>query len=459
MTTSATTSTTPDTPTTHTAPLAVRGPLVRFRADPFRTGNAAALEHEPDGLLICADGRITAAGPYAALRDRLPAGTEPVHYPGHLITAGFVDAHTHYVQMEAVAAFGAELPDWLDHTYVAEERFADGAHARRVAASFCDELLRNGTTTALAFAAVYPDSADALFEEATRRGMRIAAGKVLMDRNAPDALLDTAQRAYDESAALIQRWHGTGRNLYAITPRFAPASTPDQLEAARALHAAHPTTLVHTHIAEHPDEIPWVRSLFPDRDGYLDVYDHYGLLGPRTVLAHGIHLTAAERDRCARTGTAVAHCPSSNLYLGSGLFPLREAKEGDHPLTVALGTDIGAGTSFALLQTMRDAHRVAKLRGYALDAVKAFYLATRGGAEALGLAGTIGSLTPGQEADFTVLDPRATPLLADRTSRAEDIEDLLFALCILGDDRTVRATYTAGRRAYDRDAATPFGAG
>ncbi len=438
------------------APTAVRGPLIRFRADPFRTGNTDALVHEADGLLICEGGRITAAGPYAALRDRLPPGTEPVHYSGHLITPGFIDAHTHYVQKEAIAAFGAQLPDWLDRTYVTEERFADGAHARRVASSFCDELLRNGTTTALVFASVHADSADALFEEATRRGMRIAAGKVWMDRNAPDTLLDTAQRAYDESSSLIQRWHGTGRNLYAITPRFAPTSTPDQLEAAGALRAAHPTTLVHTHISEHRDEIPWVSSLFPDRDGYLDVYDHYGLLGPRTVLAHGIHLTPAERDHCARSGTAVAHCPSSNLYLGSGLFPLREAKEGDHPLTVALGTDIGAGTSFALLQTMRDAHQVAKLRDHTLDAVKSFYLATRGGAEALGLADAIGSLTPGQEADFTVLDPQATPLLADRTTQADTIEDLLFALTILGDDRAVRATYTAGRLAYDRDAETPF---
>ncbi|MFI0259021.1 guanine deaminase [Streptomyces sp. NPDC017056] len=438
---------------------AVRGPLVRFRADPFRTGNASALAHDPDGLLICEGGRVTAAGAYAALRDRLPAGIEPVHYPGHLVTAGFVDTHTHYVQKEAVATFGNQLPDWLDHTFTVEQRFADDGHARRVASSFCDELLRNGTTTALAFASVHPGSADALFEEATRRDLRIAAGKVLMDRNAPDGLLDTAQRGYEESLALIERWHGTGRNLYAVTPRFAPTSTPEQLEAAHALHAAHPTTLVHTHVSEHRDETPWVRSLFPDRDGYLDVYDHYGLLGPRTVLAHGIHLTPAERDRCARTGTAVAHCPSSNLFLGSGLFPLREAKEGDHPLTVGLGTDIGAGTSFALLRTMHDAHKAAKLRGHPLDAVKACYLATRGGAEAMGLGDTIGSLTPGQEADFTVLDPRATPLLADRAARAEDVEDLLFALLVLGDDRAVRATYTAGRLAYDRDAATPFATG
>ncbi|MFI2238061.1 guanine deaminase [Streptomyces chrestomyceticus] len=459
MTTSPPTPTPTPTPTpippTRPTPLsAVRGPLVRFRADPFRTGTAEALVHDPDGLLICEAGRITAAGPYAALRDRLPPGTEPVHYPGHLITAGFVDAHTHYAQLEAVARFGAQLPDWLGHTYDTEKRFADGTHARRVASAFCDELLRNGTTTALAFASVHPGSADALFEEATRRDLRIAAGKVLMDRNAPDSLLDTAQRAYDESLDLIQRWHGKGRNLYAVTPRFAPTSTPAQLEAARALRAARPDTLLHTHISEHRDEIPWVRSLFPDRDGYLDVYDHYGLLGPRTVLAHGIHLTPSERDHCARTGTAVAHCPSSNLFLGSGLFPLREAKEGDHPLTVALGTDIGAGTSFSLLQTMRDAHQVAKLRDHALDAVRAFYLATRGGAEALGLADTIGSLTPGQEADFAVLDPRATPLLADRTARAETIEDLLFALAVLGDDRAVRATYTGGRPAHERDAAT-----
>lgn len=431
---------------------AVRGRLVRFREDPFRAGRAA-LVHEPDGLLVCADGRITAAGDHAALRDRLPEGVTPTHYPDHVITAGFVDTHTHYAQTAVTAAFGADLPAWLERAaFPEEERFADAAYAREVAAAFCDELLRNGTTTALAFATVHPQSVDALFEEAQERGLRLAAGKVLMDRNSPAPLRDTARRGYDESKALIDRWHGRGRLTYAVTPRFAPSSTPDQLAAAGALWREHPGTLLHTHVAETADETSWVRSLFPERDGYLDVYGHHGLLGPGAVLAHGVHLTPGELERCAASGTALSHCPGSNLLLGSGLFPLRDAKDGRHPVTVGLGTDIGAGPGFSMLSAMLGAYQAAGLRGRPVDAVEALYLATRGGAEAMGLAGTVGSLAPGHEADFVVLDPRATPLLARRAARAGDIEELLFVLAALGDDRAVRATYVAGRLAHDRGA-------
>ncbi|GGZ95838.1 guanine deaminase [Streptomyces subrutilus] len=433
---------------------AVRGPLVWFRGDPFLAGREETFVHESDGLLICQDGLITAAGDHAALRHLIPPGTEVVHYPDHVITAGFVDTHVHYVQTGIIAAFGSQLIDWLNHyTFVEEQRFSDAAYARTVASSFCDELLRNGTTTALTFCAVYPDSVDALFEEATRRDMRMAGGKVLMDRNAPEPLLDTARSGYDDSKALLERWHGKGRNLYAITPRFAPTSTPEQLEAAGALWREHPDALVHTHVSENTGEISWVRSLFPDRAGYLDVYDHYGLLGHRAVLAHGVHLTRRERDRCAETGTAISHCPTSNLFLGSGLFHVHDAKDGRHPIHVGLGTDIGAGTSFSLLATMNEAYKVAELCNYPLDSVKAFFLATLGGARALGIDHQVGSLEAGHEADFVVLDPRATPLLAQRTSRVGDIEELLFVLAVMGDDRTVRATYVNGALAHDRDAA------
>jgi guanine deaminase len=433
--------------------LAVRGPLIRYLGDPFRAGRDEAFGYEHDGLLLCEGGRITAVGDHATVRHRLPAGVEPVHYRDHVISAGFVDTHTHYVQTDTIASFGAELIDWLDrYIYPEEQRFRDGSFARRHASFFCDELLRNGTTTALTFAATFPGTADALFEAASERSMRLATGKVLMDRNAPDGLLDTAQRGYDESAALIRRWHGKGRNLYAITPRFAPTSTPQQLTAAGTLWKEHPGALMHTHVSEHADEIPWVTSLFPDRDGYLDVYDHYGLLGPGAVLAHGVHLTGTERDHCADTGTALAHCPSSNLFLGSGLFDMREAKCGPRPLKLGLGTDVGAGTSFSLLGTINQAYKVAKNAGYPLDAIRAFYLATRGGAQAMGLEDVIGSLQPGHEADFVALDPKATPLLAQRASRAESIEELLFVLATLGDDRAVKATYVAGTLAHHRDA-------
>lgn len=436
---------------------AVRGSLLQFRDDPFRTAPADAFTYVPDGLVICEGGRITAAGPYRTLRGRLPAGVRPDHYPGHLVCPGFVDAHTHYVQAEAVATHTARVSDWFARIFAEEQRFDDSALARRVAAAFLDELLRNGTTTALVFAGVQPCSADAFFEEASRRGMRVAAGKVWMDRNAPGGLLDTAERGYAESAALIARWHGRGRSLYAVTPRYAPSSTPEQLAAAGALWREHPGTLLHTHVSERPEELPWVRSLFPERAGYLDVYDHHGLLGPGAVLAHGVHLTAAERERCARTGTALAHCPTSNLFLGSGIFPLTAAKEdtgpGVAPVKVGLGTDIGAGTSFSPLRTMGEAYKVARLCGRPIDPVQAFHLATRGGAEAMGLDGTIGSLQPGEEADFAVLDPAGTPVLARRTARAESPEELLSALALLGGARAVRATYVAGRLAHDRDTA------
>ncbi|GAA3121520.1 hypothetical protein GCM10020254_80960 [Streptomyces goshikiensis] len=253
---------------------------------------------------------------------------------------------------------------------------------------------------------------------------------------------------------LLERWHGRGRNLYAITPRFAPTSTPVQLEAAGALRREHPEALMHTHVSENTGEISWVRSLFPERRGYLDVYDHYGLLGPGTVLAHGVHLTGYERRRCAETGTAVSHCPTSNLFLGSGLFRVHDAKDPKRPMHVGLGTDIGAGTSFSLLATMNEAYKVAELSNYPLDSIKAFYLATLGSAQAMGIADKIGSLQPGREADFVVLDPKATPLLAQRTARVNDIEELLFVLAVMGDDRTVRTTYVAGSLAHDRDATT-----
>ncbi|WP_106960138.1 guanine deaminase [Streptomyces microflavus] len=434
---------------------AVRGPLIWFRDDPFLVGRDDAFVHESDGLLICEDGTITAAGDYHALRDRLPEGVEPVHYPDHVITAGFIDTHTHYVQTGIIAAFGSQLIDWLNrYTFVEEQRFSDADYARQVASSFCDELLRNGTTTALTFCAVYPQSVDALFEEASRRSMRIAAGKVLMDRNAPDALLDTPRSGYEDSKALLERWHGKGRNLYAITPRFAPTSTPEQLEAAGTLWREHPEALVHTHVSENTGEISWVRSLFPKQQGYLDVYDHFGLLGRGAVLAHGVHLTGRERDRCAETGTAVSHCPTSNLFLGSGLFHVHDAKDPKRPMYVGLGTDIGAGTSFSLLATMNEAYKVAELSNYPLDSVKAFFLATLGSAQAMGIDDKVGTLEPGHEADFVVLDPKATPLLAQRTARVSDIEELLFVLAVMGDDRAVRATYVNGVLAHDRDHAS-----
>jgi guanine deaminase len=430
---------------------ALRGTLVFCRDDPFLTDPGTAFVCEPDGLVICRDGLIEAVGPYAALKAALPSNATLADHLGCLIAPGFIDTHIHYVQAGIIGAQGRKLLDWLNtYTYVAEQAFADEAVARDTARVFCDELLRNGTTTALVFCSVHAGSVDALFEQAQARNLRLIAGKVLMDRNAPAALLDTAQSGYDQSKALIAKWHGRGRALYAITPRFAGSSTPEQLEMAGVLWREHRDVLMQTHIAETLDEVAWMKELYPDRRDYLDVYAHYGLIGRRAVLAHGVHLDESEFERCHASHTALAHCPTSNLFLGSGLFRLRDARDLRRPVHVGLGTDIGAGTSFSLLATMGEAYKVAQLQSRPIDAVEAFYLATLGGARALALDDRIGTLAPGREADIVVLDPNATPLLAFRNRRSRSVAETLAVLATLGDDRAVRATYVAGELAHAR---------
>ena len=435
---------------------ALRGTLTYCLDDPVLGDPAKAFVHEPDGLIICRDGLIESVGPYATLKADLPVGVAIADYSGSLIAPGFIDTHIHYVQTGIIGAQGKQLLDWLsDYTFIAEQAFADEAVARDTARVFCDELVRNGTTTALVFCSVHAGSVDALFEEAERRNLRIIAGKVLMDREAPPALMDTARSGYDQSKALIAKWHGRGRALYAITPRFAVTSTPEQLELAGSLWREHPEVFVQTHIAENRAEIARVAELFPERRDYLDVYDHYGLTGRRAVLAHGVHFGESEFARCHEIGTAVSHCPTSNTFLGSGLFAMREARDPRRPVHVGLGTDIGGGTSFSLLTTMGEAYKVAQLRGGPIDAVEAFYLATLGGARALALDDRLGTLAPGYEADMIVLDPQATPLMAFRNARARSIEETLAVLATIGDDRAVRATYVAGRLAHARAVVDP----
>src|SRR5436305_6255673 len=372
---------------------ALRGTVVTCRDDPFLTDPAKAFAVERDGIVLCRDGMIEDVGPAADLMTSIPAGVQVIDYSGCLIAPGFIDTHVHYVQTEIIASYGAQLLDWLDrYAFPAELAFADPVHAAAMARVFCDELLRNGTTTALVLCAVHPQSVDALFAEAERRGMRIAAGKVLMDRNAPARLRDTAQQGYDDSKALIARWHGRGRALYAITPRFAGTSTAAQLDAAGTLWREHPDVFVHTHIAENRREVEWTAELFPERKNYLDIYDHHGLIGRRAVLAHGVHLSEDELCRCHESGTALAHCPTSNLFLGSGLFSVSAAKNPRRPVHVGIGTDIGGGTSFSLLATMGAAYQVAQLGGRSVSAGEALYLATLGGARALALDDRFGMI-------------------------------------------------------------------
>ncbi|WP_299134836.1 guanine deaminase [uncultured Amaricoccus sp.] len=437
---------------------ALRGRAISFSGNPFERPPAECLVHHEDALILVEDGRITAFGPYADLAATLPPGVEPVHYPDAILTAGFIDTHVHYPQLEMIGAYGAQLLEWLEtYTFVTEQRFADRAHADRVAGHFLRELLRAGTTTAMVYCTVHPQSVEAFFAESERFNTRMIAGKVLMDRHAPPALLDTAQRGYDESKALIARWHGRGRQHYCVTPRFAPTSTEAQLDAAGALLREHDAVFMQTHLCENLAEVAWVRELFPERSSYLDTYDHAGLVGQRSMFGHAIHMHEADFHRCHEAGAALAFCPTSNLFLGSGLFQLFDAMDPARPVRVGLGTDVGGGTSLSQLQSLNEAYKVVAMSGRKLDAVRAFYLATLGGARALYLDDRLGRLAPGYDADIAVLDPKGTPLLDFRTRHCDTLEELLFVLMTLGDDRAVRATYVAGECVYDRSrAGDPF---
>jgi guanine deaminase len=383
----------------------------------------------------------------------MPRDVPVTHYANALITAGFIDTHVHYPQLPIIGAGGKPLLDWLSgYTFAAEERFADGDYARSVARTYLRENLRNGITSASVFCTVHAVSAEMLFEEASALDLRLIAGKVLMDRNAPARLLDTAQRGYDESKALIERWHGKGRLGYAVTPRFAATSTPAQLDAAGALRREHPGVHVQSHLSENEAEIALVAALFPQASSYLDVYARHGLTGKRSIYGHGVHLGEDDFVQLHDTDTALAHCPTSNNFLGSGLFTLGVAVKRERPVRVGLATDLGGGTSFSILRTMQAAYEVAQLSGMSLSPSCALYLATRGAARALDLDDRIGSVAPGMEADLVVLDLASTPLVAMRMEYVNDVDEMLGVQMALGDDRAVRATYVAGRRAYDRDA-------
>ncbi len=434
---------------------AIRGALVTFSGDPFVDGVEAARHYESDAIVAMANGRITDCGPARDVMDRLAQGTPVTAYPNALITAGFIDAHVHYPQVPVIGAGGRSLLDWLaDYTFPMERRFADADHARKVAKVYLAENLRHGITTAAVFGTVHPASVDVLFEEAQALRLRMIAGKVLMDRNAPDYLLDTAQRGYDESKTLLERWHGKDRLGYAITPRFAVTSSPAQLEAAGALRREHPDAFVQSHLAENTAEVAWVRELFPVQKSYVDVYAHFGLTGPRTIYGHGIHLDESDFRFLHETGTAIAHCPTSNNFLGSGRFDLKTARRTERPVPVALATDLGGGTSFSMLRTMQAAYEVAQMSGYALPPSCALYLATRGAARALDLDDCIGNIAPGMDADVTVIDLNSTPLIDFRMRDARDFDETLAIQMALGDDRAIRATYVAGHLAYERHQAS-----
>ena len=434
--------------------LALRGPCYTLVADPFLNPAAECAVYHADGCILIRDGIISEIGDYASLRDRLPDGIAPRHYPDAILMPGFVDAHIHYPQVEIIGSYGAQLLEWLNkYTFPAEARFVDGDHARRIADVFIGELLRNGTTAASVFCTSAPGSVDAIFEAAQRVNMLLLAGKMMMDSHAPANLVDSAQSSYDESKALIERWHKRDRCLYTVSPRFALTSSPAQLELAGALMREHSDVRLQSHISENRAEVARAAELYPQRANYSDIYAHYGLLNERAIYGHGIHLSEGELRRFHETGAKIAHCPTSNFFIGSGLFDIARTKDRARPVTVGLGTDVGGGTSFSMLATMSEAYKMAQLRGNSLTAAQCWYLATLGSAESLGLADRIGSLQAGYAADIIVLDPKATPLLQLRGDVAESIDELLFALMICADDRAIAATYVAGELVYERDAA------
>ncbi len=433
----------------------IRGEVLHFLSDPGEeTGmhrSVASYRHFEDGALLVEDGHIAFCGSWQDARALAPSGTPVDDHSGRLVLPGFVDTHVHYPQTDVIASPGKGLLDWLDrYTFPTERHFNDPVRAAETAEFFCDELLCNGTTTAMVFATVHPESVDAFFTVAQRRDLRMVAGKVMMDRHCPAFLRDTAQASYDDSKRLIQRWHGIDRLAYAVTPRFAVTSTDAQMQMAGALAKEFPTIALHSHLAESEAEVAWVRELYPWSRSYLDVYDHYGLLRQPAVYAHCIWLDPEDRRRMADCGTAIAFSPTSNLFLGSGLLNLREAL--DDGVRVGIATDVGGGTSFSMLRTLAAAYQVSHLNGYVLPAMRAFYLATLSGAIALGLDESIGNFSDGKEADFIVLDPEATPLIARRMKHAETLEEKLFVWLTLGDDRAVKATYVKGVKQWERAA-------
>mgnify|MGYP001157116244 CR=1 FL=1 len=427
---------------------AYRANILHFLDDPDKVGEPQSYEYFEDGLLIIEGGRISAIGEASQLVAQVRKD-EIFDYQGKLLLPGLIDTHTHYPQTEMIASYGEQLLEWLEtYTFPTEAKFNDKTYALNIAELFLDELIKNGATTALVFPTVHPQSVDAFFEQAEKRNLRMIAGKVLMDQNAPESLRDNAESAYSDSKELIERWHNCGRLKYAVTPRFAPTSSEAQLKAARVLLEENPEVYFHTHLSESLNEVKWVKELFPNCRHYLDCYDRLGLLQERSIFAHCIHLEDSEWSRLEETESNISHCPTSNLFLGSGLFNLKRATtEG---INVGLGTDVGAGNTFSLFKVMADTYKVQQLNQNLFSAFKALYLATLGGARCLKLDNHIGNFLPGKEADFIVIDKKPTDFLAFRMKQCTTLLEELFTLIMLGDDRCIHATYIAGEVAQPR---------
>ncbi|MCM5555525.1 guanine deaminase [Pleomorphomonas sp. NRK KF1] len=424
----------------------VRGRVLSFKRRPQGAGDTDAYTYFEDGIVVIKDGRITEVADAGQIGPSDGEGAVLHDFSGKLILPGFIDTHIHFPQTQVIASYGERLLEWLTkYTFPAESRYGDPVFAAAQARFFIDELLRNGTTTAVCYGSVHKGSAEALLAESERRGTAMFVGKTAMDRNAPPDVLDSAQSAYDDTAALIAAWHGRGRQKVVITPRFAITSTPEQLEALGSLAQAHPDCLVQTHLSENAEEIDTVRRLFPDRADYLDVYDHYGLVAPKSLMGHAIHLTPREIRRMSDSGAVAVFCPTSNLFIGSGLFDYKGLEGGEHPVRIALATDVGGGTSYSMLATAAEAYKVMQLKGQKLSAIEAFHLMTRGNAEAIGEP-ELGRIAAGAHADLVVLDTAATPAMAHRLAAGDcNLEEELFVLMTLGGERNVCEVFVGGR--------------
>jgi guanine deaminase len=430
------------------AGLLLRGRTLSFLRWPDTADDYAACRYKEDGGVLIEGGTIKAVGDYSEIARQAGAGVQTIDHRPHLILPGFIDAHVHVPQMQIIASYGAELLDWLNkYTFPEETRFFNPQHGRRIARLFIDEMVRQGTTTVAAYCSVHKESAEAFLAEVAERDMLVIAGKVMMDRNAPEGLRDTPQSGYDDSKALIETWHGKGRALYAITPRFAITSSPEQMEMAGALMREHPDLHMQTHLSENHAEIAFTQELYPWSKDYTDVYEHYGLLGRKSLFGHCIHLSEREADALSESGSIAVFCPTSNLFLGSGLFDYQRYRRREKPLRIATATDVGGGTNYSMLRTMDEGYKVIALNGEKLNPLASFWQLTAGNAEALSIDDRVGRLEPGKEADIVVLDARATPAMRLRMERIETLAEELFLLQTLGDDRAVVETYVAGRPA------------
>jgi len=430
---------------TETKTIAVKGSILHFIDNPAIVGEEKSHQFFDNGLMVIENGQIKEIGEAADLEKNLDKNTQRIDYSGKLILPGFIDTHIHYPQTDVIASYGKQLLDWLsDYTFPKEGQFSDPEYANEVADFFLAELLRNGTTTAQMMCTVHQQSADIIFEKSDQKNLRMIAGKMMMDREAPDFLLDNPQSSFDESLELAEKWHGKNRLLYAVTPRFALTSTPEQLKKTQELLEKDNSLYFHTHLSENSDEIAMVAKLFPEAKNYLDVYDQFGLINEKSTFAHSIHLSDGEYELLGKSNAAVSFCPSSNLFIGSGLFDLNKMEQSG--IKVGIGSDVGGGTSFSMLKTLADAYKVLQLKGQNLTALHAFYLATLGGAKSLQLESKIGNFLPGKEADFIVINSESTPLIQRRMKYTETLAERLFVLMMLGDDRSIEATHILGEK-------------